>query len=85
VTARSLAVRDWPSCPVCDKTLTYRKLLAPDHPSTRNRLPRYCTPACRQAAYRRRQAGVAENTPRIYRNEDVLNPQAYRERILSVR
>ena len=25
---------------------------------------RFCDPACRQAAWRRRQAGVAENTPR---------------------
>ncbi len=25
---------------------------------------RFCSPACRQAAYRRRRAGVAENTPR---------------------
>ncbi len=24
---------------------------------------RFCSPACRQAAYRRRQAGVAESTP----------------------
>lgn len=24
---------------------------------------RFCCPACRQAAYRRRRAGVAENTP----------------------
>ena len=24
---------------------------------------RFCDPACRQAAYRRRRAGVAENTP----------------------
>lgn len=27
---------------------------------------RFCGPACRQAAYRRRQAGVAENTPLQY-------------------
>ncbi len=25
---------------------------------------RFCDPACRQAAYRRRRAGVAEDTPR---------------------
>jgi hypothetical protein len=25
--------------------------------------PRFCSPACRQAAYRRRQSGVAEDTP----------------------
>jgi hypothetical protein len=25
---------------------------------------RFCSPACRQAAYRRRHAGVAENSPR---------------------
>lgn len=25
---------------------------------------RFCDPACRQAAYRRRQVGVAENAPR---------------------
>ncbi len=25
---------------------------------------RFCDPACRQAAYRRRRAGVAESTPR---------------------
>jgi hypothetical protein len=28
---------------------------------------RFCDPACRQAAYRRRQAGVQENTPRQLR------------------
>jgi hypothetical protein len=28
---------------------------------------RFCDPACRQAAWRRRRAGVAENTPRQQR------------------
>ncbi len=31
---------------------------------TRGSTRRFCTPACRQAAYRRRRAAIAENTPR---------------------
>lgn len=30
---------------------------------TRGSPPRFCSPSCRQAAYRRRQAGVAEDVP----------------------
>jgi hypothetical protein len=29
----------------------------------RGSIQRFCSPSCRQAAYRRRQAGVPENTP----------------------
>ena len=36
---------------------------------------RFCSPACRQAAYRRRRAGVAENTP--------LQPRGGRRRSLT--
>lgn len=28
---------------------------------------RFCSPACRQSAHRRRRAGLAENTPRQHR------------------
>jgi hypothetical protein len=37
---------------------------------------RFCTPACRQAAYRRRHAGTAENDPRQHtggRNRRLAN------------
>jgi len=29
--------------------------------------PRFCSPGCRQAAYRRRQAGISEATPLEHR------------------
>ncbi len=34
------------------------------HNPNRGSSQRFCTPACRQAAYRRRQAGTDENEPR---------------------
>jgi len=34
------------------------------HNPERGSPQRFCSPACRQAAYRRRRAAVAENTPR---------------------
>jgi hypothetical protein len=34
------------------------------HNPTRGSTQRFCTPACRQAAYRRRNAGTTENAPR---------------------
>jgi hypothetical protein len=34
------------------------------HNPARGSTQRFCSPACRQAAYRRRRAGVAEHEPR---------------------
>jgi len=51
------------TCPVCGRFITtaLEGLWAnPNVGSPR----RFCDPACRQAAYRRRRAGVAEETPR---------------------
>ena len=66
--------RHQPTCIACGgplpKPATYHK----------GRRRTTCTPACRQATYRRRQAGVPEDTPRIYHNEDVLDRPAYEAR-----
>ena len=50
-------------CPVCGRFITtaiegFWRNPKPGSPQ------RFCDPACRQAAYRRRRAGVAEGTPR---------------------
>ena len=50
------------TCPVCGRFITTALAgfwVTPKAGSPR----RFCDPACRQAAYRRRQAGVAEGTP----------------------
>lgn len=54
--------RDGFTCPVCDRFVTtaIEGLFA--NPAVGSP-QRFCSPGCRQAAYRRRRAGVAENTP----------------------
>jgi hypothetical protein len=55
--------RDGFTCPVCGRfivTAVDGVWSAPTPGSPR----RFCDPACRQAAYRRRRAGVNEDTPR---------------------
>ena len=50
-------------CPVCGRFLT-TALEGFWHNPRVGSPQRFCDPACRQAAYRRRRAGVAESTPR---------------------
>jgi len=67
--------RDGFTCPVCQRFITT------DIESVYNTAKvgsprRFCDPACRQAAYRRRRAGAPENTPRQTtggRNRDLTN------------
>ena len=51
------------TCPVCGRFIT--TVLVGYWANQKAGSPRrFCGPACRQAAYRRRRAGVAEDTPR---------------------
>ncbi|MDA8286883.1 MAG: hypothetical protein M0014_00265 [Actinomycetota bacterium] len=61
--ASNRPVRDGFTCPVCGRFI----VTAVDGlwtACTSGSPRRFCDPACRQAAYRRRRAGVAEDTPR---------------------
>ena len=51
------------TCQACDHTVV-TTIDGLYHNPTRGSTQRFCSPACRQAAYRRRRAGTAENTPR---------------------
>ena len=51
------------TCPVCHREIVTSLQGLFDNP-TRGSRQRFCSPACRQAAYRRRRAAVPETTPR---------------------
>jgi hypothetical protein len=55
--------RDGFTCPVCGRFIPTTIDGVPTAP-TSGSPRRFCDPACRQAAYRRRRAGVTEDTPR---------------------
>jgi hypothetical protein len=50
------------TCQACDHTVITTIQGLYDNPAVGSP-QRFCSPACRQAAWRRRQAGTAENTP----------------------
>ena len=51
------------TCPVCDRQIVTSMQGLFDNPARGSR-QRFCSPACRQAAYRRRRAAAPETTPR---------------------
>ena len=51
------------TCQACDHTVVTTIQGLYDNPAVGSP-QRFCSPACRQAAWRRRQASTAENTPR---------------------
>ena len=50
------------ACTLCGRT-TVTSITGLFHNPTTGSPRRFCSPACRQAAYRRRQAGAPEHTP----------------------
>ena len=50
------------TCPVCHRQTVTSLAGLFDNPARGSR-QRFCSPACRQAAYRRRRAAVPETTP----------------------
>lgn len=63
-------------CRSCDRVIVL-SVEGIIHHTPRGTAQRFCTPACRQAAYRRRQAHAPENTPAQHHGGRgrKLNPQ----------
>lgn len=63
------------TCPVCERLITTAIVGLFTNPAVGSPR-RFCTPGCRQAAYRRRRAGIEETTPLQHRGgrSRSLNP-----------
>jgi MYM-type Zinc finger with FCS sequence motif len=51
------------TCQACHQVIT-TEITGLFHNPNRGSIQRFCSPACRQAAYRRRRAGTTEDQPR---------------------
>jgi hypothetical protein len=54
--------REWFHCPSCNRDIVTAVKGVFRNPKSGSP-QRFCSPSCRQAAYRRRKAGIAESTP----------------------